>query len=531
MRILSLVIAAIAVTTLAGLAPAEVPGAAGDFRAGEATEIPPALDTETCIDANNIKMFVTNLGVFGRDFSAVAPGLEYPKASGKGCSYAAGLWIGAKVEEDLRVALGIYTPEFSPGPIDEFGNYPDPGDTTHRVFKIAKGDTTSPDYLNWPVGLGAPVDGDGDPLVIGEQTLWCVYNDANPDRHTALEGGTAPLGIEVQQTACAFNTAGALGNVVFIEFKIINDLHDTLDSTYVAIWCDDDIGSFGDDVGGCAVGRNLGFAYNGTAPDGVYGSNPPALGFDLLKGPIGDDGSELPMTAFRAYRTGFDPITPWQCYSVMKGLATNGAPLVDPTTGETTTYQYRGDPVAGTGWLDTTPDDNRILLSAGPFTMEPDDTQHIAVAIIAGQGSDRLESVKVMKSYDHIAQIAYRNGFRWPTWPHSDVKLTGGPPVGAAAGVGVAHAEGFRLKASPNPSTGEVTVSYCLPEAGRVRLSVYNTAGQAVRTIVDRDVSGGILTTTWDGCNNAGEMVPVGLYFVTLESEHAQDRAKIVLIR
>jgi hypothetical protein len=531
MRMLSPLVAVVLIAFLAGSALAGQPTTGYDFQIAEPGIAPTALDIDTYIDANNIKMFVTNLGVFAYDLSITYPGLEYPKASGKSCSFAAGLWVGALVDGDLRLALGIYVPEFSPGPIDEFGNYPDPSDTTHKVYKIVKGDTLSSDYLNWPSHLGAPADSYGNPLVIGEQTLWCVYNDANPDRHVAIEGGTDPLGLEIQQMAYAFNTNGALGNVVFMEFKIINDLSNTLDSTYLAIWCDTDIGSFNDDVGGCAVGRDLGYAYNGASPDGIYGSNPPALGFDLVKGPIGDGGSGIPMTAFRAYRSGFDPITPSECYNIMKGLTVSGDPLVDPTTSDTTTYQYPGNPVAGTGWLDANPDDNRILLAAGPFTMEPDDTQHIAVAIIVGQGSDRLESVKVMKSYDFIAQISYNNGFKWPTWPHSDVKITPGPPGGATAGVGLSLPEGVGLKASPNPGRGEVSITCALPAPGPVILSIYNISGQTVRTLVDRSVPGGAFTSTWDGRNDRGQQVPAGIYFVTLEHEQVRDKAKIVLTR
>jgi hypothetical protein len=532
MRILGLLVATILVTAPISLALPAQPSSGSVHPIEGRGEIPMVLDITTCIDANSIKMFVTNLGVFAYDPSATDPGLEYPKASGKSCSFAAGLWVGAKVGGSLRVALGIYTPEFSPGPIDEFGNYPDPSDTAHKVYKIAKGDTLSPDYVNWPSDLGAPVDGDGNPEVVGEQTLWCVYNDANPDRHDALEGGTDPLGLEVQQTAYAFSTSGALGNVVFMEFRIINDLSNTLDSTYTAIWCDSDIGSFSDDVGGCDMGCDLGFAYNGTAPDGIYGSNPPALGFDLLKGPVGDGGSELPMTAFRAYESGLDPTTPSECYNLMKGLGIGGNPLVDPTTGDATSYQYRGDPVAGTGWLDLNPDDKRVLISAGPFTMEPGDTQHIAIAIVVGRGSDRLESVRTMKSCDRVAQISYDNGFRWPTWPRRDVKITGSPPVGTGPGADMPATAGeLQLRAYPNPSAGAVSITCALPSTGPVRLTVHNIAGQAVRTLVDRIVQGGIFTSTWDGCNDRGERVPAGIYFVTSESRHSVAKAKIVLLK
>ena len=206
--------------------------------------------------------------------------------------------------------------------------------------------------------------------------------------------------------------------------------------------------------------------------------------------------------------------------------------MVDPVSGDTTTYQFPGNPVAGSGWLDPNPDDKRIILSAGPFTMEPGDTQHIAIAVVVGRGSDRLESVEVMKSHDRIAQISYDNGFKWPTWPHTDGKMPEGTPAVTAAGVDIAEmGEGLRLTASPNPSRAEVSVTYSTAVAGPVRLKVYDTSGRLVRALVDQCVPGGVSRFTWDGRNARGDRVPAGVYFIACESGYSSARSKVVLMR
>jgi len=47
----------------------------------------------------------------------------------------------------------------------------------YRVYKISKGDDdTNPDYAGWPDDYGAPVDINGEPVILGDQTLWTVYN-------------------------------------------------------------------------------------------------------------------------------------------------------------------------------------------------------------------------------------------------------------------------------------------------------------------------------------------------------------------
>jgi hypothetical protein len=367
---------------------------------------PSEIDVRTVVDSNNLRMHITNLGVFAYDLTGSGVGLEFPIGSGKGLTFAAGLWVGGLVDGDTLMALGSYIPEYSPGPIDEFGQYADPTDPRHRVYKIERGDTTSDDYLEWPSEFGAPTDEAGRPMLTGEQTLWCVYNDANPDRHVAFGGGTAPLGIEVQKTVHAFGPPLALGNVVFLEFTIINKLANTLDSAYVTVWCDPDLGDFSDDLAGCDTLLDIGFAYNGFNTDDVYGSNPPCLGIDLLKGIMGDDGERLPMTSFRRHETGDDPTNPSEVYNQMRGLLNSGNPIIDPSTGLPTKYEVPGDPLTNTQWLDFVPGDRRFLLSSGPFTLEPGDTNDIAVALIAARGS-RLGSVRNMKLFDRVAQVYF----------------------------------------------------------------------------------------------------------------------------
>jgi hypothetical protein len=77
-----------------------------------------------------------------------------------------------------------------------------------------------------------------------------------------------------------------------------------------------------------------------------------------------------------------------------------------------TTFQVSGDPVAGTGWLDSNPNDRRLMLSAGPFTMAPGDSQEVVAAIIIGQGSDRLTSITALKQADAVVQDVYDQGFK-----------------------------------------------------------------------------------------------------------------------
>ena len=394
-----------------------------------------SIDTEKTIDVNNIEMFVTNLGSFAWDLTTGNPGLIFPKGTIKTPVFASGIWVGAKVGGATRVTVAEYSQEFVPGIMEDSTNAPDV--PRFRVYKINKGDTpaSNPDYADWPVADGAPVDSLGNPLVLGDQTLWCVYNDADPSAHTNDAGRTSPLGVEIQQTTFAFNRRGALGNTIFLKFKLINKGRDTLENTYISVWSDPDLGGAADDLVGCDTLLSLGYCYNATNADQLYGTTPPAVGYDFFQGPIVPGNptdtawvsgeprpgfKNLPMTSFNKYINGTDPRNSTQSYQYMMGLdavAGLGAPYINPITGEVTTFVMSGDPVTGTGWLDANPSDRRFLLTSGPFTMAPADTQEVVTAIIVAQGADRLSSISVLKLYDQKAQAVFDRNFITPGPP------------------------------------------------------------------------------------------------------------------
>ncbi len=392
-------------------------GKRGSFDIREPEVRPLIIDNTSFYDANNIKMIVTNHGSFGYELTTQHAGFWYPKGTDKTCVYASGVWVGCKIDGEVHVTAGSFTQEYNPGVIREGCTWDPVADPVHKVYKITKGDTTSYDYINWPKDLGAPVDSLGRPLLIGDQTLWCVYHDADPSSHQSDEGRTAPMGIEIQQTTFGFDWPGPLGNVVFVKFKIINKCNKRMDSTFVSVWCDPDVGGASDDYVGCDTTLSVGFAYNATNSDNIYGSSPPCVGYDFFKGPIGDDGKELPMTSFNKYINGTDPRSAAESWNYMRGLDRDGSILIDPTTGQPTKFFVPGDPLTGTGWLDSDPADRRFMINSGPFTMMPGDTQEVVIGIIVAQGKDRLGSVRKMKYYDIVAQSAFDIDFQLPEPP------------------------------------------------------------------------------------------------------------------
>jgi flagellar hook assembly protein FlgD len=56
-----------------------------------------------------------------------------------------------------------------------------------------------------------------------------------------------------------------------------------------------------------------------------------------------------------------------------------------------------------------------------------------------------------------------------------------------------------------------------LPEREFVELSVYNLAGQKIRTLLEGYCPSGLNQLTWDAKTDLGEQVPSGLYIYILE--------------
>lgn len=406
------------------------------------------ISTTTTIDANQMDMFVTNIGVFAYDKSNArgkADGLYYPNnypLSDKTVIYDAGLWFGGVRGGDTLVTVAEYSQEYSPGQLGS-----DPAAASNRVYKIYKNHLqkvadgylvrnpndhedmiplAADDYTEWPRTQGAPMGSDGTPWIneLGaDQMTFTVFNDGVASSHTNDAGSTAPIGLEVKQTTFAFNRSDALGNVIFMKYEITYDPAAAgqpelpLEDAYLSLWSDPDLGGSGDDFVGCNPSIGLGYCYNATNQDKAYGSQPPAVGFDFFKGPrnsyrlqwppnSGNIPEFLPMTSFNKYINGTDPHSMQQSYAYMQGLNSDGTPLANGTT-----YQMAGDPVGNTGEIDTDPADRRFMMSAGPFSMQPGETVEVVAAVLVAQGGNRLSSITYLNYIDQLAQEVFDADF------------------------------------------------------------------------------------------------------------------------
>ncbi len=433
------------------------------------------IDHAAYINANRILGFVGNDGSLFSDWSQAllkSDGFYFPYSSiadilsganSKTVVYSAGLWLGGKVGGDLRVTVSEYSAEYTPGPMVNgtfvSDAYTDPKYRVYRLYADSQATNPNQDYLQWPADQGAPIDGAGKPLFMGDQNLWTVFNDADPSQHTNNTSSSSPMGIEVHQTLWASMEIGE-ANVVNVQYKLYNRSAHQIDSFYLGFWCDSDLGRATDDLVGCDTSRNLFFCYNASDSDAVYGTRPPAWGGRVIAGPlVSDTGGmglfcgkpildrrNLGMTSFQRYINGTDPTNKLEAFNLMKGFDRHGNPLANGTR-----FACPGDPVAGVGDLDINPSDRRLMVSFGPLIFLPGDSQQLVLKIAVGQGKNRLASITHLKEIltahpvhptdqwiDIYCQSATLDGL--PLHPGDTIRAY--DPTGVLCGIGLARDSG-----------------------------------------------------------------------------------------
>ncbi|MDA0986464.1 MAG: hypothetical protein O3A55_02520 [Bacteroidetes bacterium] len=440
------------------------------------------------LDGNTLNCTISSEGPYCDYRKTGNSGLEWPKGSGKTPIFTAGIWLGGvhRPTKQIRISNMDYTPEYQPGPLLETYNTSTNVDTNpvkrakeskYRLYKTNKKDTTgttnNTDYNEWPGDLGAPfIDMNGNNTwdkgidkvkYYGDQQMWSVVNDVVVSSHANLST-SQPMGVEIQNLYFSFNSPGALGNIMFMKWKIINKSDADYDSVFIGMWSDPDLGDANDDLPGVDTLLSLGYLYNGDNNDGTthgYGEKPPAVGFDFFQGPSVSidrykqlypwinvptdtfalfDGQRrpgkinLPASSFVVYCNGTfaqlqDPPDKnadyiLQAYDYLNGKAGTIHQWVTHPSGRIIKYFFSGDPVTGTGDLPANfplgnfaPQDVRIMISTGPFTLAKGDTQEIVGAIVMGQGTDRLNSITALKQADKIAQDAFNDNFQVPSAP------------------------------------------------------------------------------------------------------------------
>ncbi len=207
----------------------------------------------------DMTLWMGNMGVVGINFdnSGFTPsglGLEYPESSHIERLYAAGLWVGAIIDtsssdtvKNIKTVTTGY--EGWAGPLFEFYGNPDGSDSfyvtsidrpnthNHRFIDDDNDGKVDEDELN---GIDDDHDGliDEDYGAVSENDAYVAYADYY---NSPLVTGHTSLGLKVWQRSFAWRDR-VKEPILPFEFYIVNKGIKILDSVYVGVFADCDVG-------------------------------------------------------------------------------------------------------------------------------------------------------------------------------------------------------------------------------------------------------------------------------------------------
>ncbi|MCB0546919.1 MAG: T9SS type A sorting domain-containing protein [Phaeodactylibacter sp.] len=437
---------------------------------------------QEALNGNNIRTVILSGGDLFWDGNDARFQVPY-QPNGAGTIFAQGLWLGAiDPAGNLKLAAQTYgrangSTDYWAGPLNEEGSTDQAACMNwDRAFSVLRHqveahiadfadngviDNPIPEIMGWP-GRGNPhfsdtygfdlpdtpqglapfadTDGDGlyNPLagdypmirnsaVIPSQITWVVFND-NGNLHTESNG--APLKVEVQLTSWAFDCSDnpQLNNTIFTSYKVINRGAEALDSLYLGLWTDFDLGCHTDDYIGTAPGLNTVFAYNSDNEDDAncqgipsYGADPPVQAITVLN-------RELSFSMYYNNPSfgapAGSPNSPQEFYNLLNSYWPDGTPLTfggdgyDPDgINPPTSFIFPDDPSDPDGWSEITQNpeqlDRRTVTSIYLGELPPGAVAEtdFAMAYFREEGADHLQNVTAMYEGITLLQSWYDSQF------------------------------------------------------------------------------------------------------------------------
>jgi M6 family metalloprotease-like protein len=197
-------------------------------------------------------------------------------------------------------------------------------------------------------------------------------------------------------------------------------------------------------------------------------------------------------------------------------------------------------------------DDNKSD-NASAWWPGQDSTQHYLCALEQADGLFQLEQhVNAGNAGDPYPGSTAATAFNSSTTPKSNSYLGGSTPVavnnismiggvvtadlivGLASsvddGTGVQPRSFDLAQNYPNPFNPSTVIDFELQTAAQVKLQVYNSVGQLVRTLFDGHAAAGTTSVVWDGADDYRHPVATGVYMYRLSKDEKEEISKKMLL-
>ena len=83
----------------------------------------------------------------------------------------------------------------------------------------------------------------------------------------------------------------------------------------------------------------------------------------------------------------------------------------------------------------------------------------------------------------------------------------------------------------PNPFNPNTTLSYTLSQAGFVNITIYDMAGNTIKTITNGSQNAGLKKVDWNATNDNNEPVSAGLYIYKMQANEFTKTMKMLLLK
>ncbi len=478
---------------------------------------------------SNVAFSVSNYGILGRDLASFDGGVYWPRTSDNRYLYGAGLWFGAVkrigADETPRPLVTIsYNPNsglswLAPGRIEDGDNvlhdqeavayarvysssaynadgqpqnpvedpawplwYKQADRLAHhgRYFGSYVADKESRSTADWPEGPGFISDEDF--IAYFKDTDLSLYEDS-PDE---LKQRGHPLRMQYEQAVYSWGS-GPLQDVIMVRYKVSNTSSDILENCWLAPVFDidhttRDIGRDGSDndrVRYYYEDPLLNLALSWTEGfQGESGKGFGYMGISILESPAVDATGRLrgdKQEYDRSEQLGLAAFRNWQIQN-------------DPTD-DSERYQFMAaaqmDSDFGAG-------DKRMLLSSGPFDLQPGESASLVYALVfADAATDEGKTTVPTGSKDDLLNLV--NLVR-TVQDYYDARLTG-------VAMQRAMLPSLQLELRPNPASDAATLHIGNSPGGFAHITLVDVLGRIVQRMTPSPLDAGnsVLPLTLDG--------------------------------
>ncbi len=293
--------------------------------------------------------------------------------------------------------------------------------------------------------------------VAADQAGVAVYRDTRPPT-------SEQVGVEVTQHSYAWSSP-PYDDFVILSFNLQNVSGSVLDNLYVGLYMDWDLTYYNENESSWDASRGLGYTFNGSA----QAPNIRYYGMSLLSHSA---------AAFRVMDSS-----------------------VQYPPNDAQKYQYMSS-----GFVQTSsygPDDQKNLLSAGPFSLSPDEDVEVVFAVLGGEDLDDLKD-----NADAAVDI-------WQTVSSDD------------SGINDPATTGFTIdEVFPRPSNGSIRISFTVLGPGKVSFDLIDPLGRSVSMQNSYYSQGGAYSLSiprWEGAS--------GIYFLRGRTDYGQSIAKVLWLK